>query len=118
MEDKEFLERCGFTFVPKKEDVRFGGHQEYWSVYNHWIYPDNSKRRKPPIIDLDFLFEYALPKFIKGDSPTEVIEAYQKLFNLWLEEIKNTADIYSICINTYPRLAPRSAIEKVLFQGK
>ena len=59
---EEVLKWCGFKFISKKEDIRFGGKQSYWDTVDYWLYPDGHKVLSFPPLDLNSLFEFAVPK--------------------------------------------------------
>jgi len=90
---KEFWEKLGFQFVPRKESPRFGGEQDYWAVYDHWIYPDGSRHKELPkltgIEALGNLFKWAVPEAVEligNTSQRTNEEAMTLLFGLWLKE--------------------------------
>ena len=63
---KEFWEWCGFKYV-RVDDIPWHKKPEdyltnYWYANNHWVYPDGSKNKDAPPIDLNNLFKYAVPK--------------------------------------------------------
>jgi len=80
-EIKEFWEKLGFEFVPRKESPRFGREQDYWAVYDHWIYPDGTKHKELPTLRgikaLGNLFKWAVPKLeIEDDWRWEVLQEW------------------------------------------
>ena len=94
---KEFWEWCGFThFIV--EDIPWHKKPEdyqriYWYANNHWIYPNGSKQKDPPPIDLNSLFKYAVPKAIdKIMLPQEqgcsCEIAYAIIFKKWLQYLE------------------------------
>ncbi len=86
---KEFWEACGLHhYVSPKEKISYED--------NHWIAPDGTKYSGYPPIDLNNLFEYAVPKAIKSlqeksgviTPPMRISEttAFRELITMWLAE--------------------------------
>lgn len=103
---REFWELCGFKIV-----VHYVKHSEFWE------YPDGELHPTYPPIDLNNLFQYAVPKLKEGlDYPQETIgfptERYKchRFLQMW---------VYSIAIQGKdPALALFWAIYKVLKEAK
>lgn len=77
-------EQCGL--------VKKYPHKEYYEPDNWYIYPDGTEGNYPPI-DLNFLFELAVPTAIaklesRFDTETNLIRGLELLFQFWLDNIR------------------------------
>jgi hypothetical protein len=80
---KKFWECCGLFEVPK-----YGG-SDYSETL--WQYPDRSHHDKLPPIDLNNLFQYAIPKAIDKIMSEQACSsdlAYAILFKKWLYKLE------------------------------
>ena len=77
---KEFLEWCGFKLVPK-----YGGADMNETL---WKYPDDNHFETLPVIDLNFLFRWAVPAYLEAvqlEHPTwDEKGVVHHLFRAWL----------------------------------
>jgi hypothetical protein len=86
-QEKRFWEWCGFT-------ENLGGvwrYAEFKTTNYWWVAPTGRKYLELPQPDLNNLFKYAVPRYIKetsaGDTPNYIGNAYRRLFNQWLEQL-------------------------------
>lgn len=67
----KFWEWCGFKYVrvdtipwhKKPEDYQ----TNIWYANNHWVYPDGSRNKDCPSIDLNNIFKWAVPKLERNN---------------------------------------------------
>jgi hypothetical protein len=110
---QEFWELCGFKFSPKTEEVRFGSPQPMYSTDNYWIYPDGKYHHALPLINLNNLFKYAVPRLTKQSLWCTLSAISQAPgYSAFIESNEGLAKPNSV--NTDPALALFWAIWEVL----
>ena len=119
MTDKEFWEKCGFTYYPFKsypeEETMYKGgivcRQEYW------LYPDGSTHKEAPPIDLNNLFKYAVPKLSDNHQELTVITFIPTIGNNWCCRIEILGQHKATAFGEDPAQVLYQAISKA-FGGK
>lgn len=92
-EIKEFWEWCGFTYIDKKLNERWiftpeGTNQKIEVYGDRYITPNKSSVVGwLPMIDLNNLFKYAVPKLI--NDGWEIFISYDQFFNTWYAELNH-----------------------------
>ena len=103
----EFLEWCGLRLLPASDG------EKHWFDADGDIPPTDSLDQ--PIIDLNFLFKYAVPLALEEIAGLGYCPPLMKLFQLWYDSLVSLAGDSNTV--EYAGQALRQAIERLIEGG-